>query len=205
MLAGVVCGPAASKQWGVNDRAVDFFDVKADIEALLAATGREHRFQPTRHPALHPGQSAEILDASTGKPIGLIGTFHPDLLAYIGLEGSVIGFELGVAALQSATIPEFHAISRFPAVTRDIAVVVDATVAAQEAMDCVKSAAGNLLVNLELFDDYRGEGIDSGRKSLALGLTFQDTSRTLNEEDVERVVGRVIEALRTRIGGQLRE
>ncbi len=205
MLAGVACGPVASKQWGMDKRSVDFFDVKADVEALLAATGRDYRFQPARHPALHPGQSAEILEAETGMSIGLIGTFHPDLLAYIGLEDSVIGFELRVDALRAAIIPKFHEISRFPAVTRDIAVVVDTAVAAQEAMDCVKTAAGKLLVNLELFDDYRGEGIDSGRKSLALGLTFQDTSRTLNEEDVERVVGRVIEALRTRIGGQLRE
>jgi len=205
VLAGVVCGPAVSKQWGTRHRVVDFFDVKADIEALLAATGREYRFQPVRHSALHPGQSAEILEASTGKFVGLIGAFHPDLLGYMGLEGPVIGFELRIDALQSAIIPKFHEISRYPAVTRDIAVVVDAAVAAQEALDCVKNAAGNLLVNLELFDDYRGEGIDSGRKSLALGLTFQDTSRTLNEEDVERVVGRVIEALRTRIGGQLRE
>jgi phenylalanyl-tRNA synthetase beta chain len=205
MVTGIASGPALPKQWGAPGRTVDFFDVKADVTALLALTGKEFRVRAAGHPALHPGQSAEVVDAQTGKPIGLLGAFHPELLASTGLHGSVFGFELALEALQFGSIPGFREISRFPAVTRDLAVVVDTSVTAQQVLDCVKKASGELLINLELFDEYRGEGIDSGRKSLALGLTFQDTSRTLNEEDVETVVGRVVEALRTGVGGQLRQ
>jgi phenylalanyl-tRNA synthetase beta chain len=110
-----------------------------------------------------------------------------------------------VDALQTAILPKFREISRFPAVRRDIAVVLDQTVPAQDVLETSRESAGNLLVNLELFDEYRGEGIDSGRKSLALGLTFQDTSRTLSDKDVDAVVGRVVADLQARFNAQLRQ
>ena len=205
IISGVACGSTVAEQWGIKDRSVDFFDVKADVEALLAVSGRNYEFRPAQHPALHPGQTAEIALRGDAKPIGIMGTVHPEIQKKTGLDGSVILFELEAEALLAAIIPEFREISRFPAIRRDLAVVLRIETSAQSVLDCVQKVAGQLLVNLELFDEYRGEGIDSGRKSLALGLTFQDTSRTLNDEDVEAVMGRVVTALQADFDAQLRQ
>ena len=205
VIAGVATGLAMAEQWGSPARSVDFFDVKGDVEALLALGGRrQFEFRPARHPALHPGQAAEIFVAGDKDGIGLIGVLHPEVQAKSGLEQPLIVFEVQLSAAQAAIIPEFQEISRYPAVRRDLAVVIDQAVPAQALVDLARRTAGKHLVNLELFDEYRGEGIDSGRKSLALGLTFQDTSRTLNEEDVESAVGRVLAALKADFDAQLR-
>jgi phenylalanyl-tRNA synthetase beta chain len=207
VIAGIATGPAFPEQWGIKARPVDFFDVKGDIEALLALGGqRQFIFQPVRHPALHPGQAAEIVHSgNTDRPIGLVGVLHPQIQAKSGLERSVILFELRLSALQTAISPKFQEISRYPAIRRDLALVLAEAIPAQNVLDNVRRTAGRLLVNLELFDEYRGEGIDSGRKSLALGLTLQDTSRTLNEEDVEAVIGRVVAGLKADFEAQLRQ
>ena len=205
IVSGAVCGNAAAEQWGIKGRPADFFDVKADVEALLALSGQDFVFRPGRHPSLHPGQTAEIALRGQTQPVGLVGTLHPEIQTKSGLDSSVILFEIEAAALQAAIIREFREISRFPAIRRDIAVVLRSDAPAQAVLDCVQKSAGQLLVNLELFDEYRGEGIDSGRKSLALGLTFQDSSRTLNDEDVEAVMGRVVAALQADFDARLRQ
>lgn len=206
VIAGVAAGSALAEQWGSPARPVDFFDVKGDVEALLALCGQgQFVFRPTHHPALHPGQAAEIHPAGSQQSVGLIGVLHPGLQPKIGLDQSLIMFEILISAVQTAIIPKFQEISRYPAVRRDIAVIIDQAIPAQALVDLTRRTAGKLLVNLELFDEYRGEGIDSGRKSLALGLTFQDTSRTLNEDDVETAVGRVIAALKADFDAQLRQ
>jgi phenylalanyl-tRNA synthetase beta chain len=207
VISGIATGPAFSEQWGIKARPVDFFDVKGDVEALLALGGqRQFGFRQTTHPALHPGQSAEIFQVGAdNEPVGMIGVLHPDIQVKSGMEKAVILFELRLSALQAAIIPEFQEISRYPAVRRDLSMVLAEAVPAQALLDHVRETAGGLLVNLELFDEYRGEGIDSGRKSLSLGLTFQDTSRTLNEKDVEAVVGRVVAGLKASFNAQLRQ
>jgi phenylalanyl-tRNA synthetase beta chain len=205
VVAGVACGSARAEQWGLKPRPVDFFDVKADVEALLAQTRGHYAFKVASHPALHPGQSAEIFSVDKDISIGLMGVIHPEVQEKIGLDHSVILFEINAEILGSTLLPEFHEISRFPAIRRDLALLLADSVPAQAVFDAVQVAAGSLLVNLELFDEYRGEGIDSGRKSLALGLTFQDTSRTLNDEEIETVVGRVVTALQAGFGAQLRQ
>ena len=207
VIAGIATGPAFPEQWGSKARPVDFFDVKGDIEALLALGGqRQFLFRPAHHPALHPGQAAEIVHSGNKDcPIGLLGVLHPLIQAKSGLEKSAIIFELRISALQAAFIPEFREISRYPAIRRDLALVLAEAISAQDVLDNVRKTAGGLLANLELFDEYRGEGIDSGRKSLALGLTLQDTSRTLNEEDVEAVIGRVVAGLKADFEAQLRQ
>jgi phenylalanyl-tRNA synthetase beta chain len=207
VISGIATGPAFPEQWGTKARPVDFFDVKGDLEALLALGGqRQFSFRPASHPALHPGQSAEIVHSGSPRhPIGLVGVLHPQIQVKSGLEKSVILFELLLSALQVAISPKFQEISRYPAIRRDLAVVLVEAILAQDVLDNVRKTAGGLLVNLELFDEYRGEGIDSGRKSLALGLTFQHTSRTLNEEDVEAVVGRVVAGLKADFNAQLRQ
>jgi len=207
VISGIASGPVFPEQWGVKARQVDFFDIKGDIEALLAlGSQRQFIFQPASHPALHPGQAAEIIHTgNTSQLVGLVGVLHPQIQAKSGLEKSVILFELRLSALQAAISPEFQEISRYPAIRRDLALILAEGVTAQDILDNVRKTAGGLLANLELFDEYRGEGIDSGRKSLALGLTFQHTSRTLNEEDVEAVIGRVVAGLQADFDAQLRQ
>jgi phenylalanyl-tRNA synthetase beta chain len=203
-IAGVLVGSAAAEQWGVPVRPVDFHDAKADLEALFTLTGRsaELQFVPAKQPALHPGQSASIV--LDGKIVGALGTIHPEIQTKLGLDRTAVVFEVSLSALTHARIPRFRELSKFPALRRDLALVVADDVPARTVMECVQKTAGELLVNLELFDEYRGKGIDSGRKSLALGLTLQDSSRTLKEAEVDAVVSRVIAALQTDLGAQLR-
>lgn len=204
VVSGVVTGEVWPEQWGASGREIDFFDVKGDVEALLSLGGRpkDVRFLPVEHPSLHPGQSAAI--HLEGEEIGRIGVVHPLVQTRLGLDQRVIAFELDVGALTSAHIPRFSEISRFPAIRRDLSITVSEDIAAQQIVDAIRKVVGNLLVNLELFDEYRGEGIDSGRKSLSLGLTLQDSSRTLKDEEVDALQNRVTAALHSEFGAELR-
>ena len=204
-LGGVVTGEVWPRQWGAPNRPADFFDVKGDVEALLALGGRGAeavRFQPAAHPALHPGRSAEIL--SNGVRIGWLGELHPRVRDQLEIAQPVLLYELDLDALCSARLPVFEPISRFPAIRRDLSVDLPEAVPASSVLEKVRDLAGNLLVNLELFDEYRGEGIDYGRKSLTLALTFQDSSRTLKETEVEAVMAKVVSGLEAGIGARLR-
>jgi phenylalanyl-tRNA synthetase beta chain len=162
----------------------------------------EFRHEAACHPALHPGQSARIL--YRGEAVGWLGALHPEIQAKMGLEQVVTLFEMRLSPLVQAKLPVFHGISRFPAIRRDIAIVVQENLPARVALDSVIKVAGKLLVNLELFDEYRGKGIDSGRKSLALGLTLQDSSRTLKEDEVDTLIARVVAVLESELGARLR-
>ena len=203
-LAGAVSGPVLAKQWGVSERNSDFFDTKADLESVLdLAKGAEFEFRPGQHAALHPGQTAELI--REGCRVGWIGKLHPAIEAKLDISQPLYLFEVDISALQAVKIAEFQEISRYPSIQRDLAIVVDLEVPAESLLRTIRKSAGKLLVNLELFDDYRGEGIDSGRKSLALGLTLQDSSRTLKEVEVDTVITRVVAALQSEHGGQLRQ
>ncbi len=205
MLGGVISGPALREQWGAAPQEADFYDLKGDVEALLELTGdaQAFRFTAGKHPGLHPGQQARV--SLEGQEQGWLGALHPQVAAKLELSGPILLFELQASALQQGRVPAYREVSRFPAIRRDLAVVVDEGVSARQVMECVAAAAGELLVDLQLFDQYRGKGIDSGRKSLALALTLQDYSRTLREEAVETVVGRVIETLQSRLRAELRK
>lgn len=203
VLAGAITGPAAAPQWGIPAREVDFFDVKADVEALAGLGGRGCRFHPASHPALHPAQAAMV--EIGGQVAGLIGMLHPDIQARLEIDRPVFLFELEADACQLARVPMFKEISKFPAVRRDLSLILLESTPAQAVMDLTSAVAGNLLVHLELFDQYRGKGIDSGRKSLSLGLTFQDSSRTLKDDEVETLVGKIISTLESELGARLRQ
>jgi len=205
MIAGVVLGLAEPEQWGLASRQSDFFDLKGDVEALVALTGdsKAFRFEASEHPSLHTGQCARI--SYDGQPAGWIGALHPRIQAKLDLDETVLLFEMDISVLKVAKLPEFRTISRFPAIRRDVAIVVAEEITSQKVLDCVLEAAGGLLVNLELFDEYRGEGIDSGRKSLALGLTLQDSSRTLKDEAVDALMEKVVGALSSELSAQLRQ
>ncbi len=201
MLAGAICGTADPEQWGTASHEVDFFDLKGDIEALTNQLPLQ--FHAETHPALHPGQSACIY--LHDKPIGWLGLLHPSVEKKLDLSCPVVVFELLLAEIQGRPLPAFEEISRYPAIRRDLAVIVDDETEAEAVLQCVRQSAGKLLQSICLFDVYQGKGIDSGRKSLALGLTLQHYSRTLEDEEIDTLVHRVVDAIEQKLGGTLRE
>jgi phenylalanyl-tRNA synthetase beta chain len=203
VLGGAVAGSVWASQWGMPSRQVDFFDIKADIEALVDLGGHSCRFVPAAHPALHPAQAA-IVEIG-GQPAGLVGMLHPEAQARLGFDRAVFLFELKADACQAARVPTFKEISKFPSIRRDLSLIVPDATPAQTVMDLTAAVAGKLLAHLELFDQYRGKGIDSGRKSLSLGLTLQDSSRTLKDDEVETLLTKIISTLKSELGAQLRQ
>jgi phenylalanyl-tRNA synthetase beta chain len=204
-VAGIAAGPAHPEQWGTAKTPVDFFDVKADVEALLRATGAagEFRFEPATHAALHPGQTARILRGDLH--VGWLGRVHPEVERQLDLTYSAVVFELEIEGALRAGIPHFAEVSRFPAVRRDLAVVVDESVAAQRLLDCVRAAAGDALRETIVFDIYRGAGIETGRKSVAIGLNLQDVSRTLTDDETDAIVARVVADLERECSATIRD
>ncbi len=205
MVAGLVAGPAAEQHWAEAGRDADFFDVKGDVESLLALIGQDDQIQfvAAEHPALHPGQSAQIVYAD--QPIGWVGALHPAVASQLDLEGPVYLFELLQSIFSEKAVPAFSAISRYPAIRRDLAIVVNETVTAQAVQDCIKAAAGEALKGVHLFDVYRGKGVSEGCKSLAIGLILQDYSRTLTDDEVDAMVQQIVAALDDQLGAGLRE
>ncbi len=203
-LAALVCGDALGEQWGTPGRPVDFHDLKADLEAVLGLTKAPESFvfEADGHPALHPGQSARIL--RDGDPIGWLGRLHPAVAARLDLDGATYLFEVGLAGLEGGVLPGFAALSKFPAIRRDIAVVVGRDLSYREVHDCIRRAGSDLLTEIRLFDVYTGEKVDSGRKSLALGLILQASSQTLKDEDVEAVIQHILASLHDQLGATLR-
>jgi phenylalanyl-tRNA synthetase beta chain len=205
VVAGLAAGAARPEQWGDKAVAVDFHDVKADVEALLRVTGAadEFRFVAGQHPALHPGQTARIL--RDGRPVGWLGRLHPELERTLDLTYSAIVFEIETDSGLVARVPQHREISRFPAVRRDIAVIVDEAVAVQALLDTIRAGAGALLTDLVVFDIYRGAGITAGRKSVAMGLNLQDISRTLTDDESDAVVARVVSDLEREHSATIRD
>ena len=202
MLAGVVTGPVVTEQWGQAPRVVDFFDVKADVEALLHLTGAEFEFLQAEVVGLHPGQTAAITRDSG--VVGYLGALHPALMREHKLNDQLYLFQLHLEALEAGTLPRFGTLSRFPAVRRDVSIIVDDEIAVAAVHKSVRQSAPDVLQNLELFDVYRGEGIDSGRKSLSLGLTFQADSRTLLDDEIDAAVEAIVAALVGELSATLR-
>ena len=195
MIAGIVTGSRVPEGWNNSRDAVDFFDAKADVEALLAASGNaaQFNFVAAQHPALHPGQTAAI--ECNGEPVGFLGALHPELQKELDIEGNIYVFELALEALLDGKLPRFQELSRFPEVRRDIAVVVDESVSAAAILGSIREHAGEYLKALKLFDVYAGKGIEPGSKSLAIGLTWQSPSRTLNDDEVNASLNEVLSAL----------
>ncbi len=207
VISGAVTGEAWPQQWGMESRKVDFYDIKAHVEALLSLGGKieDVKFRVKEHSALHPGQSAAIYHSQNENLLGHIGALHPEVERVLGLNQRVFVFELALEYVQEGQVPAFSPLSRFPAIRRDIAVIVDKAIESQKVHDCIRRAASLRLQNVELFDVYVGEGIDSGRKSLALGLTLQDLSRTLTDSEVDSEIHNVVSALSAELGATLRE
>ncbi|OKY27796.1 phenylalanine--tRNA ligase subunit beta [Thalassotalea sp. PP2-459] len=205
MIAGVVSGNRNQEHWDMEKSASDFYDIKADVESLLARTANSqaYTFERGQHDALHPGQTAAIL--KNGELIGHVGTLHPELERKLGLNGRTLVFELLLSEISTLNIPLAGDISRFPANRRDIAVIVEESVDAKKVLQLIENVGGNYLVDLNLFDVYRGNGINDGFKSLAIAMILQDHEKTLEEKDINDVVNRVVETLKDELNASLRD
>ncbi|WNN46238.1 phenylalanine--tRNA ligase subunit beta [Winslowiella toletana] len=205
MLSGVLSGNRYEEHWDLARQTVDFYDLKGDLESVLDLTGKLEsiEFRAEANPALHPGQSAAIY--LRGEKIGFIGVVHPELERKLDLNGRTLVFELLWDKVADRVLPEAREISRFPANRRDIAVVVAENVPAADIITECKKVGVNQVVGVNLFDVYRGKGVNEGEKSLAISLILQDTSRTLEEEEIAATVARCVEALKERFQASLRD
>jgi phenylalanyl-tRNA synthetase beta chain len=203
-LAGVAAGDALPEQWGETSRALDFFDIKGDVERILAlrGPGEEPQFEPADLPWMHPGASAVV---RLGECIlGWCGAVHPAVLKSMDIRKAVFAFELDLDSLLDRDVPFAKEISRFPSVRRDLAVLLPEDVSYAQVRECSARAAGPLLEKVLVFDVYQGENLKEGYKSLAIGLIFNNVSSTLKDEDVEPLIAAVVADLEQRLGAQLR-
>ena len=202
-LAGVITGSLYPEQWDGDTKKVDFYDLKGDVEALLAeVSGQQFEFIPADHATLHPGQSAKIILGD--QQIGLCGALHPALEKKLSLDQQVFVFELDLGLVDEKKLPEYNKLSPYPSVRRDLALLVKKDTNYDEISNILKGLKINQLVENFVFDVYEGNNIDSNQKSLALGLIFQDFSRTLEEEEISGHVEKIITALKEETGAVLR-
>ena len=198
-LSGLCHGEAQPEQWGVAARPVDFFDVKADVEALFAP--RVLRFVAATHPALHPGRSAQIFCGE--QMAGWIGELHPHWQQQYDIAQACVWFEIELGVLTQARVPLMSEIPKFLPVRRDLAVVVDEGVTVQTLLDAMQGISVPYVAELALFDVYRGKGVEQGKKSVAFRVLLQDTHKTLTESEIEPSIAQLVEVLQIH-GAQLR-
>jgi phenylalanyl-tRNA synthetase beta chain len=201
--AAVATGDVRGEQWSEIAQPVDFHDLKGDFESLASLSGVELAYRPSTAAWGHPGRSADI--HCDGVRIGWIGELHPRLLQALGIDQRVVAFEADLEPLRRRSIPRARALSKFPSVRRDLAFVVAQDLPWATLSDSVRRAAGPTLRDLRLFDRYVGKGVESGCKSLAMGLILQEDSRTLTDRDVDAVMARVVAALQGEHGAKMRD
>lgn len=204
MLAGVITGARYPEQWGCDDVPVDFFDMKADLAGLFALFGRSNVFTfcQGHHVALHPGQTAEI--NYQDQLVGYLGALHPKWVQQLELEAPVYLFEILLSSF-SQTKSRYTALSKFPAIRRDLAVVVEQTIPAIDLLNKIRAVGGAHLIDAWIFDVYQGEGILPFKKSLAVGLIWQHLERTLLDEEVNTAMQEIILGLQTEFNAVLRD
>ncbi len=203
-LGAVVCGSRLAERWSHEKTAVDFYDLKGDVESLFGLGAREDllTFAASEHKAMHPGQCASI--EFNNVIIGHVGALHPRLSASLELPESVLLFEIGLEPLLEGRLPSYQKISKFPEVRRDLAMLIDQSLSVSQIASVVRETAGPNLTDLIVFDVYAGKGIPEGQKSLGLGLTLQDHSRTLSIEDISSCLSRIVAKLEKEFGASLR-
>ena len=199
-LAGLAYGTALPEQWGSTTRNVDFFDIKGEIELLLAP--KVARFEKATHPALHPGRCAKIIVDDI--VVGHLGELHPQWQQKNDLPLAPVIFELDLDVLKQAALPKFNEVSKQPPVLRDLAVVVDQKLEFQQILDGLKNALPPLIKEIKLFDVYTGKGVDQGKKSLAFRIVMQDTQRTLQDAEVDAAMQQLMVRLQQDFAAQLR-
>ena len=206
-IAAVTCGRASAEQWGVADRAVDFHDIKGDLESLAALSGATLDYRASSEASAHPGRSADVYrlhEAGGEVRIGWIGQVHPRLQQALDIDVDVLAFELDLDVLLARNLPRAAAMSKYPSVRRDLAFVVAESVPWAAMQATVRRVAGQALRELRLFDRYAGKGVENGFKSLAMGLILQDETRTLTDREVDAVVADVVATLEREHGAAIR-
>jgi phenylalanyl-tRNA synthetase beta chain len=200
-LGGAAYGPALPEQWDAPDRAVDFFDVKGDVEALCAPLSA--RFEPAAHPAFHPGRSARVLLG--GQSAGWLGELHPKWLQRYELPQAPVLFELDATSLLEVPLPDPRVPSRFPPVVRDIALVFDEATSWQAVLDAIEAEKPPIVCSVRLFSLYRGPGLPPGRKSLAFRVVMQHTERTLTDAEADAARETLVGLLGRKFSASLRK
>jgi phenylalanyl-tRNA synthetase beta chain len=199
-IGGLAYGDARHEQWGLPARRADFYDVKSDVEALLAPRAAE--FRRTEHPALHPGKAAVIM--SRDMTVGWIGELHPRWQRKYDLPLVPVLFELDYGAISERELPAYNEISKFPPVRRDIAAEVDEGISYRELLEGLRRGQPAIVTEIGLFDIYRGTGVGDGKKSLAFRVLLQDTRKTLSEAEVESAVSQLRRILQQQFNAKLR-
>jgi phenylalanyl-tRNA synthetase beta chain len=203
-IAAVITGSRVAEAWHSQAEQVDFFDIKGNLESILQLSSlNEYRFVNTRNPVLHPGQGADVLYHD--KIVGFVGALHPGIVSRLQLSQPVFVFELELASILCAKLPCFAELSKYPSIRRDIAVLVASNINVQDLVDCIYLIKSEILQEVVVFDVYTGKEVTNNRKSVALGLILQDFSRTLVDEDVEYLVGKVLDQLKKQYNAILRE
>lgn len=199
-VAALAAGPALPEQWGTPSRAADFYDLKGDLEAIFAP--RRLAFERTSHPALHPGRSARVL--LDGREIGVLGELHPRWRQKYELADPAVVFEIDLAALLETPLPSYNEVSRFPAVVRDIALVVPQQCEVAALLAALQAAAPGFVREIQLFDVYQGKGVAADCKSLAFRVAMQDTRKTLADSDADAALASLLAAAQQQFGATLR-
>lgn len=201
-VAGIISGLVEPMHWDQPSRAVDFFDLKGDVEALIGSKGVRARFVAESHPALHPGRCARIYRAD--QPIGWLGQLAPEFSKHFKNSTMPYVFEVDSASLQRCVATRYEPLSEQPLVRRDLAVLVSETTPVAALIDAIESVDADVLQSVQVFDIFRGESLETGFKSVALGLIFQDKASTLTDEGVETIITRAIAALGEQCGARIR-
>lgn len=204
MIGGAIVGGVADSGWDEVARKVDFFDLKGDVETLLRMSHQlgKIRFESCQNAALHPGQSAALI--KDGREVGVMGKLHPQWVKPMGVSGDVYLFQIRQDALMTMEVPAAQSISRFPEVQRDLAFVMDEQIPVQALLDAVMAVESDILQAVDIFDIYRGQGIDVSQKSIALTLKIQHLQRTLQDEEVEQLVAQVLDSAKRKVNAVLR-
>ena len=202
-IGGVVCGSRYAEQWADKQKPVDFFDIKADVEALLSLGSYTNiQFISEIHPALHTGQSARIYAGD--KAIGWVGAIHPKLDKVLELNVRAYVFELALSAVTLALVPSFEPLSKFPTIRRDLALLVSDSITAGVIKRCLNDIRSDILKEIQVFDVYSGEGVEQGQKSIAVALYMQHKERTLTDDEVNILIAMITKQLKKQAGAIIR-
>jgi phenylalanyl-tRNA synthetase beta chain len=199
IIAGVISGSRYPEQWNASKDKVDFYDLKADVEALLP----QATFTPAEHSALHPGQSAQVFLGE--KAVGWLGALHPRISQKLKISGPVMLFSLNIEKIVQIPVSQYQQVAKNPSIRRDLALIVEEKVTFRQAYDIVANSANDLLISINVFDVYRGIGVKPGYKSIALSLLWQDPEKTLVDDEVKGAMQNIIKSLETALGAELRE
>ncbi len=198
-------GLSTPEQWSGSSNKVDFYDIKGDVELLLSGAEESISFSVSTYDYLHPGRQAEV--KLGGHSVGCLGQVHPSVCQKLKIKQDVYIANLDVKAIQNVLIPDWQAVSKFPKVRRDLSIILKDEITWTQVSQAVKSCLGDhevLLNSLRLFDVYKGDNIESGYKSLAMAMIFQEKNRTLEDKDVDKLVSKAVSFLAEQFNAEVR-